>query len=192
VWIEADLASSLAPLSSTLPCPFVSRLPLGRATIGVGIGMSKVAAPVLIQEIAHPRLRPILGSCYQSKPPAIFFSSLRCCVSLGSVYLVSDTQLHLQSPAFAYIGTIVAALLCCKRSCTGSSSVPMAERWLGIYLSPVRIVAGLYIPGNWSWRYSSLVQILGPAMILPILWFCPESPRVGRACHMCARFCMLD
>ena len=38
----------------------------GRATIGVGIGMAKVAAPVLIQETAHPRLRPILGSCYQT------------------------------------------------------------------------------------------------------------------------------
>jgi hypothetical protein len=74
---EADLASALAPVSLLLlACSSVSQPPLGRATIGVGIGMSKVAAPVLIQEIAHPRLRPILGSCYQSKLPVLLSSSL--------------------------------------------------------------------------------------------------------------------
>lgn len=38
----------------------------GRAIVGCGVGVVKVGAPVLIQEIAHPRLRPTLGSCYQS------------------------------------------------------------------------------------------------------------------------------
>lgn len=46
--------------------PIKDSLPTGRAIIGAGVGITKVAAPVLIQEIAHPRLRPILGSCYQT------------------------------------------------------------------------------------------------------------------------------
>ncbi|KAI5449604.1 hypothetical protein NCC49_004534 [Naganishia albida] len=89
----------------------------GRAIIGAGVGITKVAAPVLIQEIAHPRLRPILGSCYQT---------------------------------FAYIGSAVGALV---------------------------TFAGLYVPGDWGWRFPSVLQALGPIMILIVTWFCPESPR---------------
>ncbi|GMK56157.1 hypothetical protein CspeluHIS016_0212130 [Cutaneotrichosporon spelunceum] len=39
---------------------------IGRGVIGFGGGMAKVAAPALIQEIAHPRLRPMLAACYWS------------------------------------------------------------------------------------------------------------------------------
>ena len=38
----------------------------GRVIAGMGVGIVKVGAPVLIQEISHPRLRPTLGSCYQA------------------------------------------------------------------------------------------------------------------------------
>lgn len=52
----------------------------GRAIIGGGGGLAKVAAPALIQEIAHPRLRPMLASCYY---PFFYFgallSALLCC-----------------------------------------------------------------------------------------------------------------
>lgn len=48
--------------------------------MGAGVGMVKVAAPVLIQEIAHPRLRPILGSCYQTFAYiGTFFAALMTC-----------------------------------------------------------------------------------------------------------------
>ncbi|GFF57333.1 hexose transporter protein [Aspergillus udagawae] len=89
----------------------------GRAIIGAGVGMVKVAAPVLIQEIAHPRLRPILGSCYQT---------------------------------FAYIGAFFAALM---------------------------TFVGLYVPGDWGWRFPSLLQVIGPVAVIVVTFFCPESPR---------------
>ncbi|WWC89933.1 uncharacterized protein L201_004862 [Kwoniella dendrophila CBS 6074] len=89
----------------------------GRAIIGAGVGIVKVAAPVLIQEISHPRLRPILGSAYQT---------------------------------FAYIGTFVAAFM---------------------------TFVGLYIKGDWGWRFPSLLQIIGPVMVLIVTFLCPESPR---------------
>ncbi|KAG7133769.1 Lactose permease like protein [Verticillium longisporum] len=89
----------------------------GRAIMGAGVGMIKVATPVLIQEISHPRLRPILGSCYQT---------------------------------FAYFGGFFSALM---------------------------TFVGLYVPGNWGWRFPSLLQILGPIAVMMVAFFCPESPR---------------
>ncbi|KAM0081324.1 hypothetical protein ACKRZS_006509 [Fusarium odoratissimum] len=89
----------------------------GRAVMGAGVGLVKVAAPVLIQEISHPRLRPILGSCYQT---------------------------------FAYCGIFFAALM---------------------------TFVGLYVPGNWGWRFPSLLQVLGPVAVVIVTVYCPESPR---------------
>ncbi|RSL53227.1 hypothetical protein CEP54_010483 [Fusarium duplospermum] len=89
----------------------------GRAIMGAGVGIVKVATPVLIQEISHPRLRPILGSCYQT---------------------------------FAYFGMFFAALM---------------------------TFVGLYIPGNWGWRFPSLLQVIGPVVIILVTIVCPESPR---------------
>ncbi|OWZ55894.1 hexose transporter protein [Cryptococcus neoformans 125.91] len=89
----------------------------GRAVIGCGVGIVKVAAPVLIQEIAHPRIRAILGSCYQT---------------------------------FAYFGIFFAAFM---------------------------TFVGLYVPGNWGWRFPSLLQVVGPVFVLIVVAFAPESPR---------------
>ncbi|CAG7560654.1 unnamed protein product, partial [Fusarium equiseti] len=89
----------------------------GRAIMGAGGGIAKVAAPALIQEIAHPRLRPMIAACYYP---------------------------------FFYFGSLLSALLC---------------------------FAGLYVPGDWSWRMPSIVQILGPSLVLITLLRCPESPR---------------
>lgn len=89
----------------------------GRAIIGSGVGIVKVAAPVLIQEIAHPRLRPTLGSFYQT---------------------------------FAYFGIFFAAFM---------------------------TFVGLYIPGDWGWRFPSLLQVIGPVVIIIVALLCPESPR---------------
>lgn len=60
------VAGTSRPYRYLQPGGLTRSFPLGRAIIGAGIGITKVAAPVLIQEIAHPRLRPILGSCYQT------------------------------------------------------------------------------------------------------------------------------
>ncbi|WWC89935.1 uncharacterized protein L201_004864 [Kwoniella dendrophila CBS 6074] len=89
----------------------------GRAIIGAGGGLIKVATPALLQEIAHPRVRPMLASCYYT---------------------------------LFYLGSLLSALLC---------------------------FAGLYINGNWSWRLPSILQILGPIIVLFTLISCPESPR---------------
>ncbi|KFY50102.1 hypothetical protein V495_00348 [Pseudogymnoascus sp. VKM F-4514 (FW-929)] len=89
----------------------------GRAIIGAGVGIVKVAAPILIQEIAHPRLRPILGSCYQT---------------------------------FAYLGAFFAAFM---------------------------TFVGLYVPGDWGWRFPSILQVIGPCAVIIVAGFCPESPR---------------
>ncbi|KAJ5116820.1 hexose transporter protein [Penicillium angulare] len=88
-----------------------------RAIMGVGVGIIKVATPVLIQEIAHPRLRPILGSLYQT------------------------------------------------------------SAYLGIFFAAFMTFAGLYVPGDWGWRFPSVLQALGPILVNIVVFFCPESPR---------------
>ncbi|EEU33855.1 uncharacterized protein NECHADRAFT_55927, partial [Fusarium vanettenii 77-13-4] len=107
------LAGSLVNALAVNPGMWVA----GRGIIGAGGGIAKVAAPALIQEIAHPRLRPMISCCYYP---------------------------------FFYFGSLLSALLC---------------------------FGGLYIPGSWSWRMPSIVQILGPSMVLITLLSCPESPR---------------
>ncbi|OWZ80453.1 sugar transporter [Cryptococcus neoformans Tu401-1] len=114
------LAGSLINALATNPGMWVA----GRAIIGAGGGIAKVATPALIQEIAHPRLRPTLACCYYP---------------------------------FFYFGSLFSALFC---------------------------FAGLYIPNSWSWRLPSIIQVVGPIVVLITLLRCPESPRwfisVGR------------
>jgi hypothetical protein len=31
--------------------------------------------------------------------------------------------------------------------------------------------------GNWDWRTTLIFQLLAPMIIIPTIWFCPESPR---------------
>lgn len=51
--------------------------------MGAGGGIAKVAAPALVQEIAHPRLRPMLASClYPFFYLGTLLSALLCCGSL--------------------------------------------------------------------------------------------------------------
>lgn len=70
------LAGSLLNALAVSPGTWIA----GRAIMGAGGGIAKVAAPALIQEIAHPRLRPILACCYS---PFFYFgsllSALLCC-----------------------------------------------------------------------------------------------------------------
>ncbi|ADV25061.1 hexose transporter [Cryptococcus gattii Ru294] len=111
-----DHSSTLSP--PRLECERTDKKTmLGRAVIGCGVGIVKVAAPVLIQEIAHPRIRAILGSCYQT---------------------------------FAYFGIFFAAFM---------------------------TFVGLYVPGNWGWRFPSLLQVVGPVAVLVVVALAPESPR---------------
>lgn len=117
---------------------------LGRAVIGCGVGIVKVAAPVLIQEIAHPRIRAILGSCYQT---------------------------------FAYFGIFFAAFMTCERYSVSGDV-------LCLWLIP-DLVVGLYVPGNWGWRFPSLLQVVGPVFVLIVVAFAPESPRVSPVYWFC-------
>jgi MFS family permease len=89
----------------------------GRAIIGGGGGIIKAVAVALLQEIAHPRLRPVVAAIYYS---------------------------------LYYSGSTLAA-------------------WLSF--------ASLHIEGDWSWRFPSLFQIVGPIIVLLLTMTIPESPR---------------
>lgn len=98
-------------------CNELDLIPTGRVVLGAGGAISKIVAPCLLQEIAHPRLRSVVGSYYYGT---------------------------------YYVGATVSAWLC---------------------------VAGLYVKGDWAWRFPCLVQILGPLLVMGILAMAPESPR---------------
>ncbi|BEJ12731.1 hypothetical protein CspHIS471_0211910 [Cutaneotrichosporon sp. HIS471] len=89
----------------------------GRVLLGAGGAITKVVAPALLQEIAHPRLRPVLASSYYG---------------------------------WYFLGSIVSGYLC---------------------------LAGLYIPGSWSWRLACIAQIMAPIGVIIISFSMPESPR---------------
>ncbi|KAL0576861.1 hypothetical protein V5O48_005126 [Marasmius crinis-equi] len=88
-----------------------------RTIIGTGGAMVKVAAPALLQELAHPRLRSVLGAMYYG---------------------------------FFFTGSITSSWLC---------------------------VAGLYIKGEWGWRFPAMFQVVGPILVTAITITAPESPR---------------
>lgn len=41
------------------------------------------------------------------------------------------------------------------------------------------LVVGLYVPGDWGWRFPSLLQVIGPVAVIIVTMLCPESPRVS-------------
>ncbi|KAL0066154.1 hypothetical protein AAF712_006778 [Marasmius tenuissimus] len=88
-----------------------------RVIIGTGGAIVKVAAPALLQELAHPRLRSVLGAMYYG---------------------------------FFFTGSITSSWMC---------------------------VAGLFIEGEWSWRFPAIFQIVGPLLVSLITLVAPESPR---------------
>lgn len=49
--------------------------------------------------------------------------------------------------------------------------------YIGTFGSAWFTFVGLYLPGNWAWRFPSLLQIIGPVYVMIVVWFCPESPR---------------
>lgn len=76
----------------------------GRAIAGVGVGIVKVGAPVLIQEIAHPRLRPTLGSCYQAFAYiGQFLAGWMTCGLFSSPYADDSCR-------FVHLGRLVVAM----------------------------------------------------------------------------------
>jgi MFS family permease len=52
-----------------------------------------------------------------------------------------------------------------------------ALAYIGTFGSAWFTFVGLYLPGNWAWRFPSLLQIIGPVYVMIVVWFCPESPR---------------
>ncbi|KFY50103.1 hypothetical protein V495_00347, partial [Pseudogymnoascus sp. VKM F-4514 (FW-929)] len=91
----------------------------GRAIMGGGGGIAKVAAPALIQEIAHPRLRPMLACCYS---PFFYFGSLlSALLCFAALYIPGNWSWRMPS-IFQIVGPILvlATLISC----------PESPRWL--------------------------------------------------------------
>jgi MFS family permease len=105
-----------------------------RVIIGSGGAIAKVSAPALLVEIAHPRLRPVLGGIYYG----LFYS-----------------------------GSFMSAVMCSK--CNA----------ILLRIHADVSVAGLYIPGTWSWRMPCFLQCIGPLLVLAFTCTAPESPRVS-------------
>ncbi|KAL0581023.1 hypothetical protein V5O48_001017 [Marasmius crinis-equi] len=115
IWIGVVLiiAGAIANALSKSVDQFIG----SRTVIGVGGAMVKVAAPALVQELAHPRLRSVLGAMYYG---------------------------------FYFTGSILSSWMC---------------------------VAGLFIEGEWGWRFPTMFQIFGPLLVTAITITAPESPR---------------
>lgn len=92
----------------------------GRVIIGFGGGMAKVLAPALLQEIAHPRLRPILSGMFYS------FSHAGSIVSSWFVFgtlRMGDTPYAWRVPSlFQIAGPILVVGL--------TWTAPESPRWL--------------------------------------------------------------
>jgi MFS family permease len=56
-------------------------------------------------------------------------------------------------------------------------SIYTALAYVGTFGSAWFTFVGLYLPGDWAWRFPSIFQIVGPVYIIIVVWFCPESPR---------------
>jgi MFS family permease len=115
---------------ATSPGQFIG----SRVIIGSGGAIAKVSAPALLVEIAHPRLRPVLGGIYYG----LFYS-----------------------------GSFMSAVMCSKFG------------GMLLYYMLISSVAGLYIPGTWSWRMPCFLQCIGPLLVLAFTCTAPESPRVS-------------
>ncbi|KAH9875145.1 hypothetical protein J1614_004635, partial [Plenodomus biglobosus] len=91
----------------------------GRIIIGAGSGIAKVAAPALIQEIAHPRIRPIIAACYY---PCFYFGSLlSALLCFAGLYMQGSWSWRLPSLAQGLGPLIVLAVL---------YTCPESPRWL--------------------------------------------------------------
>jgi len=106
-----------------------------RVVIGSGGAIAKVSAPALLVEIAHPRLRPVLGGIY------------------FGLY---------------YSGSFLSAVMCSESRSHIASVAKLSQ------------VAGLYIPGTWSWRMPCFLQCMGPLLVFAFTCTAPESPRVSQ------------
>lgn len=40
-------------------------------------------------------------------------------------------------------------------------------------------MAGIYIEGDWGWRLPCIFQAFVPFLVITIIFFAPESPRVS-------------
>ncbi|CBX93191.1 similar to hexose transporter [Plenodomus lingam JN3] len=91
----------------------------GRVIIGAGSGIAKVAAPALIQEIAHPRIRPIMASCYF---PSFYFGSfLSALLCFAGLYMEGSWSWRLPSLAQCLGPLMVLSVLW---------TCPESPRWL--------------------------------------------------------------
>jgi MFS family permease len=80
-----------------------------RIILGFGGGMTKVVAPPLLQETAHPRLRPILASMYY----ALYYagSILAAWLTFGTLHM-SSTEWSWRLPSlFQVVGPILVLAL---------------------------------------------------------------------------------
>ncbi|KAH7168188.1 general substrate transporter [Fusarium sp. MPI-SDFR-AT-0072] len=91
----------------------------GRVIMGAGGGIAKVAAPALIQEIAHPRLRPMLACCYY---PFFYFGSLLSALLCFAGLHISGSWSWRLPSIFQIVGPILVLLTLAR--------CPESPRWL--------------------------------------------------------------
>ncbi|KAI9637786.1 general substrate transporter [Dioszegia hungarica] len=90
-----------------------------RVIIGTGGAITKVAAPALLQEIAHPRLRGTIGTLYYS---FYYFGSLTAaCMSIAGLYIKSEWSWRLPCIVQIIGPVFVMALIV---------TAPESPRWL--------------------------------------------------------------
>jgi MFS family permease len=92
----------------------------GRVVIGGGGGMIKAVAVALLQEIAHPRLRPVTASVYY----ALYYSGsvMSAWVTFGTLHM-NDTDWSWRLPfLLQMVGPILVIILTC--------TMPESPRWM--------------------------------------------------------------
>jgi len=92
----------------------------GRVVIGGGGGMVKVVAVALLQESAHPRLRPLAASIYYS----LYYSGsiVAAWLTFGTLHM-NDTNWSWRFPClFQIVGPIIVLSLTC--------TMPESPRWM--------------------------------------------------------------
>ena len=80
----------------------------GRVIIGWGGGMTKVVAPTLLQEIAHPRLRPRIAAYYYCN--YYVGSVLSAWLTFGTLYMKSNWSWRLPA-LFQVVGPFIVVAL---------------------------------------------------------------------------------
>ncbi|KAH2932256.1 hypothetical protein KXW73_006012 [Aspergillus fumigatus] len=98
----------------------------------------------------------------------------------GTILGLYAASLYLPSIVTAYLGDFLSQRFGRRITLALGSFIVLAGGFINAFASSAGMwvaVAALYIPGDWSWRTPSIVQVVGPLFVLATLKSCPESPR---------------